>query len=154
MSHRRGFSCSVYKICHCDSYSIKRHDERRHEGETDTVPFYTVGMEIARENIIKHEAQKFEKVANVNTSLKEGNSTNSNSSDTAMIHKTTIVDTIAEGEAESENTKSKDPCDVPDAENSHTSAYELLTAKSKQSTLKITAKTNKPQVPSSDLSLE
>ena len=125
MSHRRGFSCSVYKICRCDSYSIKRHDERRHKGETDTVPFYTVGMEIARENIIKYGAQKFEKLPNVNTSLKEGNSTNFKSSDTAIIHKTTIVDTIAESE-------SKDPCDVPDAENSHTSAYELLTAKSKQ----------------------
>ena len=57
---RHGFSPSIYKICRCDSYSIRRHDVRRHDGKTDTVPFYTAGLEIARENIIKYEAQKNE----------------------------------------------------------------------------------------------
>ena len=167
MSHRRGLSCLVYKICRCDSYSIKRHDERRHVGETDTVPFYTVGMEIARDNIIKHETHKIEKLASVSTSSKEGKSTNSKDSDTAdttIIPTITIADkananihagsSLSQIETESEITKSEDLCDMTGPENLHKSAYEMITTKSKQSTLNFAAKVNKAEVPKSDLSLE
>ena len=146
---RHGFSPSIYKICRCDSYSIRRHDVRRHDGKTDTVPFYTAGLEIARENIIKYEAQKNELPVCSNISLKEENPANSTSSDSHAKSSQLQVD------AESEITKSKDPCDESDKK-LHTSANEVLTTstKSKQSTLNFATKTNKPHMPSPDLSIE
>ena len=124
-------------------------------------------MEIARDNIIKHETQKVDNLASVSTSSKEGKSTNSKDSDTAdttIIPTITIADkananiqagsSLSQIETESEITKSEDPCDVTGPENLHKSAYEMITTKSKQSTLNFAAKANKAEVPKSDLSLE
>ena len=107
-------------------------------------------MEIARENIIKHEAQKLEQLANSSASLKKENPPNSTSSDSHARSSQLQV------EAESEITKSlKDSCES-DHKNLHRRTNEVLTTstKSKQSTLNFGAKTNKPNMPSPELSLE
>ena len=59
---------------------------RRHDGNTDTVLFYAAEMEIARENILKHQAQKNEPL--VSTS-KEKNPANSTSSDSHTVSSVT-----------------------------------------------------------------
>lgn len=138
--YRHDLSPSVYKICRRDTYSIKRHDARRHAGKTDTVPFYTAGMEIARENILKHEAVKNEPLASSSSSLREKNPANSTSSD---------------NDTESEFAKSKDPCDESDKQLDKYANVVLTTSeKSKQSTLNFVAKTSKPHMSNPDLSIE
>ena len=96
------------------------------------VPFYTARMEIARENIIEHEAQKLEQLVNSSASLKKENPPDSTSNDSHARSSQLQV------EAESEITKSlKDPCDESDHKNLHRHTNEVLTTstKSKQSTL-------------------
>ena len=146
--HRHGLSPCIYKICRCDAYSIKRHNGRQHAGKSDAVPFYTAGMEIARENILKHEAQKNETLASSSSSLKEKNPANSTSRDSNAVSSQLQFD------AKSEFTKSRDPCDESGKQLLKSANVVTISEKSKQSTLNFATETNKPSMSNPDLSIE
>jgi hypothetical protein len=157
---RRGLPGSVYKISRCDKTSIQRHNNRRHKGRSNIVPFYTQspGLEVARQNVLKYEARKLEqkKVCPQTESLITPKIGDAGATDTTSFESPEDSITGSRETSQSPCSTNEDELDnaTSTPEKPKKATQHQLATKQRQSTLNFTTNNNNAQTVHPPTSLE